>query len=168
MKTRTILAASILACGFLAASTSDVFAHCEIPCGIYTDEMRLAMIEEDCRTIEKSMAKILELSSADEGDANQLTRWVMNKEDHANKIQHVVTQYFMTQRIKPGADSYEEKIALLHQMLIASMKCKQTTDVEHVVNLRNLLGRFGNLYLGMESKIPAKAAHSHPHAGHHP
>ena len=25
----------------------------------------------------------------------------MNKEEHANQLQHIVTQYFMTQRIKP-------------------------------------------------------------------
>ena len=30
-------------------------AHCQVPCGVYTDEMRFGMIEEDLQTIEKAM-----------------------------------------------------------------------------------------------------------------
>ena len=138
---RTTLAAAIVA--ILAFNAS---AHCEIPCGIYTDEMRVQMIEEHCTTIEKSMAQIAELSADAGKNANQLARWVVNKEDHANQVQHIVTQYFMTQRIKPGQDKYAEKLALLHGMLIEAMKCKQTTDAAHVARLREQLKDFSKLY----------------------
>ena len=84
----------------LACSTT-AFAHCEIPCGIYDDEARIASLREHVKTIEKSMAQIKGLSA--EANKNQLIRWVDNKEAHANEIQHIVTQYFMTQRIKPPA-----------------------------------------------------------------
>ncbi|MDY6953871.1 MAG: superoxide dismutase [Ni], partial [Thermodesulfobacteriota bacterium] len=33
-------------------------AHCEIPCGIYDDQMRIDMIAEHITTIEKSMKQI--------------------------------------------------------------------------------------------------------------
>lgn len=135
-------------------------AHCEIPCGIYTDDMRIDMIEEHCKTIEKSMGQI---SAGADGNQNQLVRWVANKEDHANQVQHIVAQYFMTQRIKPDADNYDKKISLLHQMLIAAMKCKQTTDTSHVATLRELSAAFAALYFG----APEAATHAHdPHAGH--
>lgn len=166
MKNKTTLGASILLGGLLVLSVSDVFAHCEIPCGIYTDEMRMDMIEEDCKTIEKSMTKIVELSAAEEGNPNQLIRWVTNKEEHANKIQHVVTQYFMTQRIKPDADNYDKKVAVLHQMLVAAMKCKQTTDATHVASLRSLAGQFTELYFGKKAAASAEGAHAHGHEGH--
>ena len=79
---------------------------------------------------------------------NQLARWVMNKEKHANELQHIVTQYFMTQRIKLDTKRYNEKLTLLHKMLVYAMKCKQTTDLSHVSTLRALLGEFQKVYLG--------------------
>lgn len=138
----------------LGWTASDARAHCEIPCGIYGDEARLAMILEDIGTIEKAMTKIDELAS-DLSNINQLTRWVNNKETHANRIQETVTQYFMTQRIKvPAADdekavsAYHEKLALLHQMLVYAMKCKQTTDPVNATRLHELTHEFKKAYTG--------------------
>ena len=122
-------------------------AHCEIPCGIYDDELRAKLIAEHAGTIEKSMKQIMSLSK-DPANSNQLVRWVSNKEAHATEIQHIVSQYFMTQRIKPNQEKYTEKLTVLHQMLLAAMKCKQTTDVSHVNNLRTLLKKFEALYFG--------------------
>ena len=122
-------------------------AHCEIPCGIYDDQLRAKLIAEHATTIEKSMNQIMKLSK-DPGDYNQLVRWVSNKESHATQIQHIVSQYFMTQRIKPDQAKYTEKLTLLHQMLLAAMKCKQTTEVSHVNDLRTLLKKFEILYFG--------------------
>ena len=85
----------------LLATAAPLLAHCEIPCGIYGDEARFAAIAEDLTTIEKAMKQIAALAGqSDAQSANQLARWVANKEEHANRIQHVVTQYFMTQRLK--------------------------------------------------------------------
>jgi nickel superoxide dismutase len=123
-------------------------AHCEIPCGIYDDEARIQMIAEHINTIEKSMSQITALQSEKEINYNQLVRWVVNKEDHANKLQGIVTQYFMTQRVKPDAKGYEKQLAVLHQMLIAAMKCKQTTDLSQVETLRALVKQFHALYFG--------------------
>jgi nickel superoxide dismutase len=122
-------------------------AHCEIPCGIYDDELRAKLIAEHAGTVEKSMKQIMTLSK-DPANSNQLVRWVTNKEAHATEIQHIVSQYFMTQRIKPAQEKYTEKLTVLHQMLLAAMKCKQTTDVSHVNNLRMLLKKFEMLYFG--------------------
>ena len=85
----------------LLATAAPLLAHCEIPCGIYGDEARFAAIAEDLTTIEKAMKQISALAGqSDAQSANQLARWVANKEEHANRIQHVVSQYFMTQRLK--------------------------------------------------------------------
>ena len=135
------LAATFLCVGSAAA-------HCEVPCGIYDDEMRTDMIAEHATTIEKAMAQILELSGTTPLNQNQIVRWVTNKEHHATEIQHIVSQYFLTQRIKTDADQYGKKLAVLHQMLLAAMKCKQTTDVANVTKLRSLLKEFEVLYFG--------------------
>lgn len=121
-------------------------AHCEIPCGIYDDRARMHLIAEHAGTIEKSMQQIMALQKAEPVDYNQLVRWVVNKESHADEIQEIVAQYFMTQRIKPDSANYARQIAVLHEMLIAAMKCKQTTDLQHVTKLRELLKTFDGLY----------------------
>ena len=76
----------------------------------------------------------------------------MTKEHHADLLQEVVTQYFMTQRIKPEDTAYERKLTLLHKMLVAAMKCKQTTDLAHVTTLRALIDEFSKVYFKKDEK----------------
>ncbi len=134
-----------------------VSAHCEIPCGIYGDEVRFYILEEHIATIEKSMKMIVELSKEQNKNYNQLVRWINNKEQHADQIQEIVSQYFMTQRVKPvdaergeAYKMYLEKITRLHKLLISTMKTKQTTDLEHVKDLRSLLVSFRAVYFGAD------------------
>jgi len=133
--------------------TSMVYSHCQIPCGIYGDPARFDMIAENITTIEKSMKQITELSLKDKPDFNQIVRWVHNKEKHADELSHIVTYYFMAQRIKPADktkgkayEEYVEKLTLLHGMLVYSMKAKQTTDLTNVEKLRSLLAEFRTAY----------------------
>jgi len=130
-----------------------VSAHCEIPCGIYDDAMRIELIEEHIQTIEKSMEEINKLSGEEEKNYNQIVRWTTNKEKHAELLQEIVCQYFLSQRIAyapptdaVGYTTYTESLILLHQMLVTSMKAKQTTKSEHVVKLRALLQGFKKMY----------------------
>ena len=137
-------------------SAAQVQSHCQIPCGIYGDEVRFYILEEHIVTIEKSMNMITELSAEADKNYNQLVRWIDNKETHAGYFQEIICQYFMTQRIKPvePADehyqSYLEKITLLHRLLVGAMKAKQTTDVEVTKELSSLLKRFRTAYFGVQ------------------
>jgi nickel superoxide dismutase len=142
----------MVALAMVALGAATVGAHCEIPCGIYDDQLRADLIAEHATTIEKSMKKIVELSKQNPVNYNQLVRWVSNKEKHGSEIQHLVTQYFMTQRLKPDAKKYSEKLAVLHKMLIYAMKSKQSTDVANVSTLRSLLKEFEILYFGHSDK----------------
>jgi nickel superoxide dismutase len=116
------------------------------------------MIAENITTIEKSMKLIAELSKYDKPNMNQMVRWIQNKEKHADDTSGIITQYFMAQRIKPADktdtkayDEYLNKLALLHKMLVSSMKAKQTTDLVHVEKLRALLAEFRDAYFGKTS-----------------
>lgn len=132
-------------------------AHCEIPCGIYGDSVRIALIYEDIETIEKSMNMINTLSDQDSPDYNQLVRWVMNKEEHAKKIQEIVSQYFLHQRIKiVSADDdvayrkYTKQLELLHHISVFAMKSKQSTDLSIIDTLREKVHAFEHAYFGDE------------------
>jgi nickel superoxide dismutase len=131
----------------LFAFSTVLYAHCQMPCGIYDDEMRINMINEHIATIEKAMNQINDLEKAGlTGHSNQLIRWVMTKDEHAVEIQEIVSQYFMAQRIKFDTKEYNEKLSVLHHMLVYAMKCKQTNDLKNVEALRNLVTEFKDLY----------------------
>ncbi|RLD49003.1 MAG: hypothetical protein DRI88_01670, partial [Bacteroidetes bacterium] len=89
---QSFLLLSALFVAFSFSKTS--FAHCEVPCGIYHDELRVEMIKEHIQTIEKAMNQIRELQQADTINYNQLVRWINTKEHHANMIQEIAEQYF--------------------------------------------------------------------------
>jgi nickel superoxide dismutase len=148
------------------------YSHCQIPCGIYGDETRFTLMSEHITTIEKSMKLIEELKDEDDINANQIVRWVNNKEAHADELSHIITYYFMAQRIKivpenniPEFKKYVRKLTLLHEMLVTTMKTKQTTDTANTAKLRTLLNRFHNAYTGKTAVKEHTHDHDHGH-GH--
>ncbi len=132
--------------------SSTIYGHCEIPCGIYGDSLRMEMIKEHITTIEKSMNQINLLSKESSANINQLVRWVRNKEEHAKKIQDIVSQYFLHQRIKitdSVDDKYEQyvtNLTLLHEILVYSMKAKQSTDLNVIDKLKKSITTFEENY----------------------
>lgn len=166
---KPVALAAVIAVFSLAAGVSVVRAHCEIPCGIYGDRMRVDLLREHFQTLEKSMTKVVEIGESDDKNYNQLVRWVNNKELHANKVQEIVYQYFMNQRIKPanegedGYGEYVEQLTLLHRMLVSAMKCKQTTDLQHVKDLRDALDAFEKAYFDEEDDAHMKEHHDDGH-----
>ncbi|MCB0326799.1 MAG: hypothetical protein KDD52_04185 [Bdellovibrionales bacterium] len=126
--------------------SGSLWAHCQVPCGIYDDHMRIHMIEEHIDTIEKAQSQIQASSRKKHLDQHQMIRWIQTKEDHSSQIQEIVSQYFLTQRIKRDMKGYAELLELSHQLLVAAMKAKQTIDSQAVQDLRKALGRFETLY----------------------
>jgi nickel superoxide dismutase len=101
------------------------YAHCQIPCGIYDDHARVQSMLEDAATVEKSVNLISELSGkTDTQSQNQLVRWVMNKEKHAQNIISTVSDYFLTQRVKSNQEDYAERLIKHHAVIVAAMKAK--------------------------------------------
>jgi len=146
---KRILLPSLVAV-FLAAGLQDsASAHCEVPCGIYADQLRFEAMLEDHTTIAKAMAQIHALAGkADAQSHNQLARWVATKEDHATKTQHTIAQYFMSQRIKAKDPKYVAKLTTAHAVMVAAMKCKQTVDAAHADALHAAIGAFYEAYEG--------------------
>ncbi|MGD8720062.1 MAG: superoxide dismutase [Ni] [Candidatus Zixiibacteriota bacterium] len=150
---RLSVAICIVAVG--AAFVPAAFSHCQVPCGIYDDELRVKAIAEDITTVEKCMKMIDELSADPAANMNQIVRWINTKEYHADDIMEIAADYFMAQRIKPtaadGGDAYAEyveRLALMHEIMYNAMKAKQTTDPAHVEKLRSLLAAFETAYFG--------------------
>ena len=139
---------------FVLILSSNLYGHCQVPCGIYDDAVRIVQIEEDIATIRKAMSMIKGLSGkADAQSLNQMIRWVNTKEDHATKIQDTVSSYFLAQRIKPkkkgeaGRQVYVNQTLLLQQLIVVAMKCKQNVDQNFCDSASDLVLEFSTSYL---------------------
>ena len=124
---------------------TQLHAHCQIPCGVYDDTMRVKMIEEHTLTILKSMNYIAS-NQNDLEQQNQVTRWIMNKEEHAQEIQNIVSEYFLTQRIKSSSKDYEKLLKGAHSVMVAAMKCKQSTEASAAKDLKSSILAFQKIY----------------------
>ena len=128
-------------------STNWLSAHCQVPCGVYGDSARFTQMLEDQTTIAKAIAQINDLADKKDGkSANQLARWVSTKEDHANKIQKIIAEYFLTQRIKSLSDDYADLLKGAHGVMVAAMKCKQGTDPTSANALKSAIENFQTVY----------------------
>lgn len=149
--------------------------HCQVPCGIYGDMMRIAMMREDAATIEKGMNEIVKLGKEGPTNFNQIVRWISNKDQHAQTIQNTVASYWLAQRIKAPKtddrdswDKYRNQLEILHAITVQAMKCKQTTNLEHVKNLRERITSLTKAYFSekdlkhlKEHHNPASRPHKH-------
>lgn len=127
---------------FLIGSVSELHAHCQVPCGIYDDDNVIGSMHTDYVTIEKACDQINELSKDPAANAHQLTRWINNKESHAQAIQEKVLNYFLAQRLKSDSENYVENLKLCHEVIVTAMNCKQSTDAANVKKLHDLLHDF--------------------------
>ncbi len=142
------LVLSALAAGvaLLNESASITEAHCQVPCGIFDEDARIKALYEDATTIDKAMKRMNELAGEDDAQSQQqFVRWTHAKEEHASRVIAVTSEYFLTQKLKPvakGAEGYEtylNTLALHHELLVAAMKSKQTTDVAAAARLRDAI-----------------------------
>jgi nickel superoxide dismutase len=132
----------------LALVQRQATAHCQIPCGIYDDHARVQSMLEDAATVEKSIKLINELAGNSEPQAqNQLVRWIMNKEQHAQNIIATISDYFLTQRVKPDQDDYEARLVNHHRVIIAAMEAKQNSEASYAAALKEAIEVLLDYYL---------------------
>lgn len=121
----------------LLAYSSVAQSHCQVPCGIYDDHARVKAMLEDVHTTEKAVMMIDDLAGkTDPQSVNQTVRWVMNKESHAQKIIASISDYFLTQRVKPKQTDYVFRLKAHHAVIVNAMKVKQHVSLDHVKALR--------------------------------
>ncbi|MDZ4231659.1 MAG: superoxide dismutase, Ni, partial [Candidatus Pacearchaeota archaeon] len=103
-----------------------VFAHCDIPCGIYTAEPALTAAQTVATMVEKLYEQVPPADDADRNKwlefENTLARCIMVKEEHAEKCKRELlilwTDYF--------TPAHLEKFPNLHETLWRATKlCSQ-------------------------------------------
>ena len=149
MKTikNVMLFMTITVIGCYLAAPQSVLAHCQVPCGIYDDHARVQSMLENAATVRKAVKMMVELAGkSDAQSQNQMVRWVVNKEDHAQKIISTISDYFMTQRIKPDQKDYSARLIKHHSVIVAAMKAKQNADLKYAKILEDSIGALAIYY----------------------
>jgi hypothetical protein len=129
-----------------------VRGHCQVPCGIFDDPVRVTLLKEDAATVRKAMVQIDELSTAGTALAlNQATRWVATKEDAAKNIITTVSEYMLCQRVKKELfeknEEYLEALAAHHACLTAAVKTKQVVDAAACDALDHAIADLAPMYI---------------------
>lgn len=148
---KTLLKNSMLSMSLLTAAAvltpQALMAHCQVPCGIYDDSARVTAMLEDTKTVAKATKLINELAGkTDAQSQNQMARWVMNKEKHAQNIIATISDYFLTQRVKSTQKDYTERLVKHHTVIVAAMKAKQNANQKQVDALQKAVEALAPYY----------------------
>lgn len=127
-----------------------VYAHCDIPCGIYeTDSMHHA-----AETCLRMVEKIEELGELDDDNTEQMAnfvRMVSNKEKYAQKVKNELTLLW-TDYFKP---EHLTKFPNLHELIWSTAKqaskVKQTVSREECQSLIDKVNEVSELFA--QSKV---------------
>lgn len=110
-----------------------VSAHCQMPCGIYNDQMIYDKIDQYYDTMIKGMHVINNNKFENVHDRNEFVRWVMTKDKESDEVANVLLTYFLMQKIKPSNDPDSlELLKSIHNMLFLLVQIKQGTEIKMV------------------------------------
>ena len=94
----------------------EVYAHCDIPCGIYTPEPALTAAKTVIKMVEKIQElkppgfPVLDIEEA-KGKINSMVRYIQVKEEHAQKCKQELlilwTDYFKQEHLEMFPDLHE-------------------------------------------------------------
>lgn len=127
-------------------TTCSLSAHCQLPCGIYHDDLRFAFLEEDLQTINKAVAEIKANGGGSPIENNQLVRSVNLKDEYADKIAQTITFYFLQQRLNPNQDNFDPLLRSAFNILVLARKVKASVDTDLVNQLQEQIAQFKKLY----------------------
>jgi len=123
------------------------YGHCQIPCGIYDDYLKLQTMLQDADTVIKSVEEIQTLAGeTDPQSSQQLVRWFTNKENHAESIISAICDYYLTQRVNASQEDYRERLVKHHTVIVAAMKAKQQADAETAEALKTAIEALSSYY----------------------
>jgi nickel superoxide dismutase len=107
-------------------------AHCQMPCGIYHDDMIYDQIDQFVETVYKGISVMNDSKFSTVKEKNEFVRWVMQKEKACNEAAELILRYFLQQKIKPDEDDTVKRLVSAHKLLFMLMTIKQNTDLEFI------------------------------------
>lgn len=120
-----------------------VYAHCDIPCGIYeTDTMMHSA--DTCRRMIQKIVELGELDSIEKH--NTFVRSVLNKEKHAQKVKDELyilwSDYFKPEHVEKYPDLHDQ----LWKAAKQASTVKQTVSTDEVDKLISMVHDVAHLF----------------------
>ena len=113
-------------------SHSQLTAHCQMPCGIYHDDMVFDQVDQYIETMAKGVSVLTANKGVTIQERNEFTRWVIEKDEASDEIANVLVTFFLQQKIKPNEDDTVKRITSVHKLLFYIVTIKQTVDMKYL------------------------------------
>ncbi len=123
---------SLLALLTITVSDVTLGAHCQLPCGIYHDEVIFGRIDQYVETMYKGVSVLKTNKFNDPKDRNEFVRWVMQKDQASDEAANLILKYFLQQKMKPGDEDTTKQLISAHKLLFLTVSIKQGVDLQFV------------------------------------
>lgn len=123
-------------------SQNPLFSHCQMPCGIYHDQMVFDQVDQYVETMFKGMTILSDSKFETTRERNEFVRWVIQKEKASDEMAELFTTYFLQQKIKSGEENTAKRLASAHQLMFLMMQIKQSVDRKLVENFADEWEKF--------------------------
>jgi len=137
--------------------TRPVYAHCDIPCGIYDPHA--------AQMAAHTVLRMTQLIREAKDDPVKLARLAHVKEEHAEIVKHEVTviwgDYFKEENSKDVPDLSDK----VWKILKLASKCKQGTDEAVAQELLTAVQEFAEIFWKSKGLEPVRIPSSYPTEG---
>ncbi len=132
-----------------------VEAHCQMPCGIYHDDMVYDRIDQYVETMVKAVSMLNKNDFSSPFESNRFVRWVIEKENASDEAASIILKFFLQQKIKPDEPDTAKRLESAHKLLFLLVAIKQNSDVSIVDEFSDEWDAFKNMFHveGYECKI---------------
>ncbi|MBI2643940.1 MAG: superoxide dismutase, Ni [Candidatus Wildermuthbacteria bacterium] len=137
-----------------------VYAHCDIPCGIYTAEPAQTAARTVVKMVEKLYEQVPPADNAGRQEwlefENTLARCIMVKEEHAKKCKEEIlilwTDYFKPEHLEMFPDLHEK----VWNITKLCSKNKQQVNMEFAQQLKKEVDEFAEIFHRVEEARKSK------------
>jgi nickel superoxide dismutase len=146
-----------------ALAPQPVFAHCDIPCGIY-DPHEAQVAAHTVIRMDDLIAELPTKGLSDVEQRNAIVRYVQVKEQHAERVKSEVRiiwgDYFKDEHVQ----KFPELPALVWKIMKQAGKCKQSVDKKAAEELLASVNQFAEIFWKTKDKVPTTVTAPYPTA----
>lgn len=115
-----------------------VYAHCDIPCGIYDPHgAQIAAL---------TVVRMMDLLDKAKGDSHATARLVRVKEEHAERCKHEIRVIWGDYMKDPKTGANPETSELVHKVMQLGSQAKQSADRSVALELLTAVNEFSDIF----------------------
>ena len=119
-------------------------AHCDIPCKIYDP----AVVQVAALSVVRILDIILELEESAKANQSELARLTIEKENQARIVKDEIRIIWGDYFKDPQIEMYPNIHSLVHSIMMAGSKCKQSIERQNGLDLVELVNEFAEAFWG--------------------